>query len=189
MDVSAPSIIDLPPQSLRDAATLVAEQPLFERYGATVEALERAWRVGIEAGDRFEAAVLDGRILGVAWLVPSGAFARSPYLRLLAVASTAAGRGIGTALMDACEAWAFERADDLFLLVNDDNEGARGFYERRGFEAIGRIHDYVLPGLDETIMRKCRPSSTDRAPAATGTSQPPPHAPRRSRPGGSRRDP
>lgn len=189
MDVSATAIVDLPPHSLADAARIVAALPLFERYGATAEALERAWRAGLEAGDRFEAAVLDGRIVGVAWLVPSGAFARSPYLRLLAVASTAAGRGIGTALLDACEAWAFERADDLFLLVSDDNEDARGFYERRGFVAIGGIHDYVLPGLDETIMRKRRPSSTGRASGATGTSQPPPRAPRRSRPGGSRRDP
>ena len=187
--MSAPSIVALPPESLRDAATLVAGLPLFERYGATAEALERAWRAGLEAGDQLEAAVLDGRVVGVAWLVPSGAFGRSPYLRLLAVASTADGRGIGTALLAACESWAFERADDLFLLVNDDNEGARSFYERRGFVAIGRIQDYVLPGLDETIMRKRRPSTTDRAPAATGTSRPPPHAPRRSRQGGSQRDP
>jgi [ribosomal protein S18]-alanine N-acetyltransferase len=189
VDVSTPAIVELSERAHREAALLVAEQPLFARYGATVEALERAWRAGFEAGDLFKAALIDGRVVGVAWLVPSGAFARSPYLRLLAVAPTVAGRGVGTVLLQACEDWAFERADDLFLLVNDDNEAAHRFYERRGFEAIGRVHGYVLPGLDETIMRKRRPSPMGRAPGATGTCQPPPRASRRSRPGGSRRDP
>jgi len=157
VDVSAPAIVDLPERAHRQAASLVAAQPLFQRYGATVETLERAWRAGLEAGDRFKAALVDGQVVGLAWLVPSGAFARSPYLRLLAVAAPAAGRGVGTVLLQACEDWAFERADDLFLLVNDDNEPARRFYERRGFVAIGQVHGYVLPGLDETIMRKRRP--------------------------------
>jgi len=179
VDVTAPAIVDLPARAHREAAALVAGQPLFERYGATAEVLERSWRAGVEAGDRLKAAIVDGRVVGVAWLVPKGAFARSPYLRLLAVATTAAGRGVGTALLAACEAWAFERADDLFLLVNAHNEGARSFYERRGFVAIGQVHGYVLPELDETIMRKRRPSSTDRAAEATGTCRPPPRGSRR----------
>lgn len=189
MTGGALSIRDLVAHELPDAATLVARQPLFERYGATAEALEGAWRAGLEAGDRLMAAVADGSVVGVAWLVPRGAFARSPYLRLLAVATAAAGHGIGTVLLQACEDWAFEGADDLFLLVNDDNEAARRFYEQRGFVVTGRVQDYVLPGLDETIMRKRRPSSTGRAPGATGTCPPPPRASRRSHPGGSRRDP
>ena len=152
---------ELPIERFPEAAALVGAQPLFSRYGTTATGLEQAWRAGVAAEERVLGAVEEGRLLGVAWLAPRGAFARSPYLRLLAVAPDAAGRGIGTQLMEACERWAFARADDLFLLVNDDNVAAIGFYARRGFRAIGHVHGYVLPDLHETIMRKRRPSSTD----------------------------
>lgn len=153
------TVAELPRARFAEAAALVAAQPLFERYGTTAAGLERAWRHAGAAQEHLLGATDAGPVLGVAWLVARGAFARSPYLRLLAVAPTAAGRGVGTLLMDACERWAFALADDLFLLVNEDNAAATRFYERRGYQAIGGVHDYVRPGLHETIMRKRRPRS------------------------------
>ena len=54
------------------------------------------------------------------------------------------GRGIGTALMDAAEAWARERGlDALELDVADPNGDARRLYERLGYGLVA--HTLVKP--------------------------------------------
>ena len=66
------------------------------------------------------------------------------------------GAGIAQALMD----WAFVEAkrrgaDDLYLTVFIDNHRARRFYDRLGFEAVGRYDFMVGSHADEdVIMRK-----------------------------------
>ncbi len=146
---------------LAACAALVAGHALFERYGIGPTELVHALRSGVAAGDLVSCARRGSVLVGFVWLAPTGAFARSPYLRLLAVAPETSGTGIGSQLAEAAEVWAFRRASDIFLLVNDGNVAARRFYTRRGFEVVGRLHEYVLPGLDETIMRKRRPTTND----------------------------
>jgi ribosomal protein S18 acetylase RimI-like enzyme len=144
---------------LRDGHTL------FRRYGpeaASAGSLRRA----LDAGDGILVARRAGAPIGMAWWSPRGAFARSPYLRLLVVAVGEAGSGVGSLLMDAVEREAFSGADDLLLLVTRDNVGAIRFYGRRGFEHVGLLHDYVVPGVDEVVMRKRRPHGGVRRPPA-----------------------
>jgi ribosomal protein S18 acetylase RimI-like enzyme len=131
---------------------------LFRRYALDTPTVEAALSEGRDRGDSLVMAERAGVPVGFAWWLPHGAFARSPYLRLLVVASGAAGRGIGARLMDVVETAAFGSATDLFLLVTSDNDGARRFYERRGFETIGVIPGYVVRDIDEVLMRKRRPA-------------------------------
>jgi ribosomal protein S18 acetylase RimI-like enzyme len=138
-------------------ARLVGGHPLFERYGIEPESLERALCDGTRAGDAVLAAEADGRLLGFAWWSPRGAFARSPYLRLVVVAHDAVGRGVGSALMDAFESTALASAADAFLLVAHDNDGALRLYRRRGYAEVGRLPDYVREGVTEVVLRKRRP--------------------------------
>lgn len=139
-------------------ARLVAEHALFGRYGIEPASLERALAAGIGAGDLVLAAESDARLQGFAWWAPRGAFARSPYLRLLVVAHDAVGRGTGSALMDAFEQAAFATAADAFALVTHDNAAALRFYRRRGYAEVGRLPDYVRPGITEVVLRKRRPA-------------------------------
>jgi ribosomal protein S18 acetylase RimI-like enzyme len=81
-----------------------------------------------------------------------GAFA--PYLQTICVAAAARGRGTGSALLDWLEARSFARGKNLFLCVSSFNQSARRLYERRGFEVVGPLHDYVVAGHDEILMRK-----------------------------------
>jgi predicted N-acetyltransferase YhbS len=61
-------------------------------------------------------------------------FPDAPLLNHLDVAPEWRGRGIGTALVRACEAAARERGYEVLLLgVGVDNEGARRLYERLGW--------------------------------------------------------
>ena len=56
------------------------------------------------------------------------------YVEVLAVAETAAGRGIARQLMDATERWARERGyHRVELAVFANNRRARGFYEHLGY--------------------------------------------------------
>jgi ribosomal protein S18 acetylase RimI-like enzyme len=133
---------------------LAGGHALFTRYGVDAAALERSLTAAVTGGDALLLAAEERRPLGFAWWVPLGAFARSPYLRLLVVATEATGRGIGGTLLDAVEVRAAPMAEDLFLLVTHDNFAAQRFYARRGYAEVGRLHDYVVAGATEIVLRK-----------------------------------
>jgi ribosomal-protein-alanine N-acetyltransferase len=65
------------------------------------------------------------------------------------------GRGVGTALMKACE-------DQLSiatirLSVRLSNEGAVRLYQRLGYQSVGIWPHYYLDGEDAVVMEKQRP--------------------------------
>jgi ribosomal protein S18 acetylase RimI-like enzyme len=92
-------------------------------------------------------AELDGTPAGCAYLVTLvDYFNQRPHahLSVLAVAREAEGKGVGSALLDHCVAWAKERnSDRLTLSALVTNSRARALYERKGF--CGEYIRYVLP--------------------------------------------
>ena len=102
-------------------------------------------------------AETDGALAGFVELAPK----KLPYetsapaleLRRLYLRSTAHGRGIADELMK----WALHEAgsrgaDELVLSVYVDNHRARRFYERYGFEAVGRYDFMVGSHVDEDLI-------------------------------------
>lgn len=103
-------------------------------------------------------ALDDGRVVGAVLLYPAGASIQKPggtsatltwpEVRLLAVAPSARGRGVGAALMNECIHRARSaRARALTLHTTDLMQAAMRLYERLGFE---RAHDLDLepaPGI------------------------------------------
>ena len=92
-------------------------------------------------------AELDGKPAGCAFLVTLiDYFNERPHahLSVLAVEKAAEGKGVGSALLDACAEWARNRASDrLTLSALVTNGRARALYERKGFS--GEYIRYVLP--------------------------------------------
>ena len=92
-------------------------------------------------------AELEGRPAGCAYLVTLiDYFNERPHahLSVLAVGAGAEGKGVGTALIDRCVAWARQRGSDrLTLSALVTNNRARALYERKGFG--GEYIRYVLP--------------------------------------------
>jgi ribosomal protein S18 acetylase RimI-like enzyme len=92
-------------------------------------------------------AVADGRVVGQldAWVdEPSGpGSTRRPLTSAdagLAVLEAYRGRGIGSALIAAAEAWARDLGlDELRLEVADENADARRLYERLGYAPVTRL--------------------------------------------------
>jgi len=98
-------------------------------------------------GEAMLIAELDGKPAGVAFLVTLvDYFNQRPHahLSVLAVEKWAEGKGVGSALLDRCVAWAKEHnSDRLTLSALVTNARARALYERKGFG--GEYIRYVLP--------------------------------------------
>ena len=98
-------------------------------------------------GEALYVAELDGTPAGCAYLVTLvDYFNQRPHahLSVLAVAKDAEGKGVGSALLDSCVAWAKDRnSDRLTLSALVTNARARALYERKGFG--GEYIRYVLP--------------------------------------------
>jgi len=137
------------------AGRIVGKNALWrDRYHYTADQAARDLLYGTSHGD-FVIGAFDGATLvGLAWVLPTGAFGRSPYLRLLAIDPDAQRAGAGAALLTHAEANAAKGAKHFFLLVSDFNDRAQAFYQRAGYTPVGALPDFVLPGVAEQLWMK-----------------------------------
>ena len=94
----------------------------------------------------------DGRIDGFIILNMRGAFVG--YIQTVCVDAQARGGGIGTRLVEFAEERIFVDTPNVFLCVSSFNPRARQLYERLGYELIGELKNYLIPGVSEFLMRK-----------------------------------
>jgi GNAT superfamily N-acetyltransferase len=147
---------DLRPASPSDVpaiARLVAQTPLWQRYGVTVDSARAALEMGLGRGDPIHVAMAE-ELLGFAWLLPRGGFDRTPYLKWIGVVGGGQGRGVGAQLLNSVEGAARSFRPELMLLCSHFNEGGRRFYLRQGYQQVGVLPAYVLPDVDEVIFWK-----------------------------------
>jgi ribosomal protein S18 acetylase RimI-like enzyme len=93
-----------------------------------------------------------GERVGFALVAPYG-FAGSPYLASIGVAEAHRSRGIGSQLLDYVETL-FGGRGHLFLLVSSFNERARQLYDRRGYQRVGELPDFLTAGASEIVLHK-----------------------------------
>ncbi|MEY4704551.1 MAG: hypothetical protein RL042_747, partial [Nitrospirota bacterium] len=92
-----------------------------------------------------------GRVAGIA--VVRQKFLLGDYLELLAVADWARGKGLGARLLSHVETTVFARAKNLFACVSDFNEQGRQFYKKQGYQEIGPMPNFLIPGSAEILLR------------------------------------
>jgi ribosomal protein S18 acetylase RimI-like enzyme len=97
-------------------------------------------------------AELDGRVAGIALVKQK--FLLGDYLELLGVAEWARHKGIGSLLLKHVEQLVFERTKNLFACVSDFNRSARDFYKKQGYQEIGPMPNFLIPGSAEILLRK-----------------------------------
>ena len=97
-------------------------------------------------------ALLDRHVAGVA--IVRQKFLLGDYLELLGVADSARKQGVGRRLLEHVEQLVFERAENLFACVSDFNEPARAFYKKHGYQEIGPMPNFLIPGSAELLLRK-----------------------------------
>jgi ribosomal protein S18 acetylase RimI-like enzyme len=94
----------------------------------------------------------NGRVAGIA--VVRQKFLLGDYLELFGVADWARGKGLGGGLLAYVEAAAFARTKNLFACVSDFNDLGRKFYEKQGYQEIGPMPNFLIPGSAEILLRK-----------------------------------
>ncbi len=145
----------LNPGEISAAAAWTAALPLMTRYGASAAGMERQFTQALQQGDTLLAAEdAQGAVCGVVWLMLTGAFGRSAYLRFIGVHPDHSGAGLGSSLLQAAEQRASQAGRDLFLLVSDFNTRAQQFYIRHGYSQVGAVPGYVVPDITELIFWK-----------------------------------
>jgi [ribosomal protein S18]-alanine N-acetyltransferase len=97
-------------------------------------------------------AFLEGEVVGFVILVMHGAFVG--YIQSVCVAPGLRGLGLGRRLMAFAEERIFRESPNVFLNVASFNPEAQRLYERLGYEVVGELRDYIVPGHSEILMRK-----------------------------------
>lgn len=109
----------------------------------------------------FRLAFADGRVAGFIKMgplsLPADAGPAAIELRQLYVLPDWKGQGIAVTLMEWGLAEARRRqADEVYLSVYVDNPRARRFYERYGFEYVGRYDFMVGEHADEDLIMRLK---------------------------------
>jgi N-acetylmuramic acid 6-phosphate etherase len=133
---------------------------------------EETWRRRLEEmlADGHEAFVHtdgEGRVDAFA-LVSDRTFGDCGYLRLIGVRPGATGTGIGGALLARVEGHFARRGRRaLVLMCTESNAGARRFYERAGYRAVGALPGWVREGETERLyVKELGPPASAVSPAA-----------------------
>lgn len=97
-------------------------------------------------------AEADGKVTGIA--IVREKFLLGDYLELLGVAGWARQQGTGKRLLAHVESIVFARTNNLFACVSDFNTSARDFYRKQGYQEIGPMPNFLIPGSAEILLRK-----------------------------------
>ena len=111
-------------------------------YPDSVDAVAaRIARAKPDGPDAVLVANLGGVVAGVASIHMIPLFHKNGYLARITsfvVAADLRHRGVGTALLDGCERWAWKRgAERLEVTSGDERDDAHRFYERQGLPRQG----------------------------------------------------
>jgi GNAT superfamily N-acetyltransferase len=108
------------------------------KFEAEVGASEEQWRQRITNWARFTAEV-DSQVAGIVGAGP-GEFSGTAALTSLWVDPRFRSCGVGSALIDAVEAWALGQGlSQILLWVTETNLVAESLYARRGFTRTGAV--------------------------------------------------
>jgi len=97
-------------------------------------------------------AMVGDEIAGFTILNMHGAFVG--YIQSVCVAPPWRGKGIGSELMDYVEKRILSETPNVFICVSSFNKRVQNLYERRGYEAIGELKNWIVPGHSEILLRK-----------------------------------
>jgi ribosomal protein S18 acetylase RimI-like enzyme len=113
---------------------------------------EAALKLLTDASREVYVAVHHRDIVGFTILVMHGAFVG--YIQSICVAPAWRSHGIGSQLVAFAENRIFRDAPNAFICVSSFNQGAQRLYTRLGYEVIGELKDYIIPGHSEILLRK-----------------------------------
>jgi ribosomal-protein-alanine N-acetyltransferase len=97
-------------------------------------------------------ATVGREIVGFTIINMHGAFVG--YLQSVCVAPEWRGKGFGSKLMDYVEKRILSETPNVFICVSSFNRRVQKLYERRGYEVVGELKNFIIPGHSEILLRK-----------------------------------
>jgi len=97
-------------------------------------------------------AVVEEKIAGFTIINMTGAFVG--YIQTMCVAPGWRNQGIGSRLLQYGENRILEETPNVFMCVSSFNPSAKRLYQRLGYEVIGELKDWIVPGHSEYLLRK-----------------------------------
>ncbi|HLA13173.1 MAG TPA: GNAT family N-acetyltransferase [Pyrinomonadaceae bacterium] len=137
--------IDETKQCARLMATSEPWLTLGRNYDESLETLS-------DASKEVHVAVRNNALVGFIILNLNGAFVG--YIQTVFVVQECRGTGIGSMLLRFAEQRILRDTPNVFMCVSSFNKDAQRLYERLGYEVIGELRDYIVPGQSEILMRK-----------------------------------
>lgn len=149
--MSNPSIRLMRPDDRDTVIALLGDSDPWKTLGFDQEDWGRIFCPTPQGRDSFVGEI-EGEIAAIA--IVRQKFLLGDYLELLGVAGWARGKGMGTQLLRHIESLVFARTKNLFACVSDFNKGARDFYKKQGYQEIGPMPNFLIPGTAEILLRK-----------------------------------
>jgi ribosomal protein S18 acetylase RimI-like enzyme len=97
-------------------------------------------------------ASIEKEIIGFVVIQIQGAM--TGYIRSICIKPEWRNKGVGKRLLQFAEEKIFSEKPNVFLCVSSFNQDAQRFYLNLGYEKVGEIKEYYIPGQSESIMRK-----------------------------------
>jgi len=97
-------------------------------------------------------AVVEEKIAGFTIINMTGDFVG--YIQTMCVAPGWRNKGIGSRLLQYGENRILEETPNVFMCVSSFNPSAKRLYQRLGYEVIGELKDWIVPGHSEYLLRK-----------------------------------
>ena len=63
-------------------------------------------------------------------------------------------RGVGSKLIQFAEDRIFRETPNAFICASSFNPRVKRLYERLGYEVVGELKEYIIPGHSEMLLRK-----------------------------------
>jgi ribosomal-protein-alanine N-acetyltransferase len=149
--MSSSSIRLMRPDDRDNVIALLGDSDPWKTLGYNQEDWGRIFCPTPQGRDSFVGEI-EGKIAAIA--IVRQKFLLGDYLELLGVAGWARGKGMGTQLLRHIESLVFVRTKNLFACVSDFNKGARDFYKKQGYQEIGPMPNFLIPGTAEILLRK-----------------------------------
>jgi ribosomal protein S18 acetylase RimI-like enzyme len=149
--MSEPVIRDMKPSDHDAVVRLLAESDPWKTLGYSSADWNRIFCPLPQGRDAY-VVEMKGKVAGIA--IVREKFLLGDYLELLGIALWARGKGLGGTLLKHIEPIVFGRTKNLFACVSDFNEQARAFYKKHGYQEIGPMPNFLIPGSAEMLLRK-----------------------------------
>jgi ribosomal protein S18 acetylase RimI-like enzyme len=131
-------------------ASIMAATDPWKRLGRSYD---DTFRIVTDAGvEAFIAVTADEEVTGVVVIRMMPVF--KGYIAALTVHENWRNNGIGTMLLEFAEQRIFRESPNVFLCCSTFNHDAMRLYLRLGYQRIGEIKDFIIPGAGEVLLRK-----------------------------------